>query len=217
MDQVLSQNDQWSSQTFVCYGWVHLPANPFLPQARPTGLFGLAHPHASILTSVGRCVPSLGPTPSLVLERWREGIFTPSVWAPPPATIQGNAGDALDSRCILRLPCCPPYWLWPGICSAFTTSVNASLQLGLTTAFTGGGAPLTVPTRVPTTSGLGSHMAEMPGSWMVLCSNQLSLSLWDDGLCSQRGPPPPCSLAQSVRHQAPGSLRTIRGGQWLIH
>ena len=41
---------------------------PSFPQARPTGFFGLAHPHASILTSVGRCVPSPGPTPSLVLE-----------------------------------------------------------------------------------------------------------------------------------------------------
>ena len=37
-DLVLSQNDYSTSQTFVHFGWDHLPTNPFLPQATLTGV-----------------------------------------------------------------------------------------------------------------------------------------------------------------------------------
>ena len=65
---VLSQNDQSTSQNFVCFGWVHLPANPFFPQARLTGLSGTAPPPAPFWLLLEMYLPSPGPTHSLGLK-----------------------------------------------------------------------------------------------------------------------------------------------------
>ena len=52
MDQVLSQNDQSTSQTFTHIRLVYLSSNPSFSQARLTGLFHLASLPATILTSM---------------------------------------------------------------------------------------------------------------------------------------------------------------------
>ena len=72
MDQVLSQNNQSTSQTFVHFEWVYLPTNPFFPQVRLTGLFGPEPPPAPFWLLWNVCLSSPGPTPNLV---WGEGLF----------------------------------------------------------------------------------------------------------------------------------------------
>ena len=71
-DQVLSQSDQSTSQTFARSGGVHLPAGPFFLQARLTVPFGLAPPPVPFWLL---CLPSPGSTLRLI----REGMaFSPS-------------------------------------------------------------------------------------------------------------------------------------------
>ena len=62
MDKVSSQNDQSVSQTFACFKWVHLPTNPYCPQARRTGLIG---PEPSLhhfdFCGICACLPLVPP------------------------------------------------------------------------------------------------------------------------------------------------------------
>ena len=61
MNQVLSQNKQSTSQAFAGFGLIYLPTNPFFPQARLTGLFGLAPFPALFSLLLLRCLLFLAP------------------------------------------------------------------------------------------------------------------------------------------------------------
>ena len=55
-------NDQSTSQTFMCFGWVYLPTNPFFPQARLTVRFGPAPPlHNFDFYGPCACLPLVTP------------------------------------------------------------------------------------------------------------------------------------------------------------
>ena len=66
-DQELSQNNWSTSQTFACFGCVHLSTNTFFPQAPLTGPFHL--PLVPFWHLWCMFLPSPGPTPDLVVER----------------------------------------------------------------------------------------------------------------------------------------------------
>lgn len=59
MDQVLSQNDQWTFQIFLWFGGVRLTTSTFFLQDRLTGLLGLAPPPVWFWLLPHLCLPSL--------------------------------------------------------------------------------------------------------------------------------------------------------------
>ena len=104
MNHVLSQNGQSTSQAFVCFWWVHLPANSFFPQARLTGIIGLAPP-PTLFDFYSACA-RFSLVPALICaDSWGRGFYFPfnfhvsfshaqSKNLPPPAAMMANGGDS---------------------------------------------------------------------------------------------------------------------------
>lgn len=77
MDQMLSQKDQSTSQTFrYASAWVHVSTNHFFPQAQLTGLYGPAPPLSPFWLPLRRCLPSSGVR-SLLLPGQQAGLYFP--------------------------------------------------------------------------------------------------------------------------------------------
>ena len=87
----------------------HLPTNPFLPQATPTGLFGSAPPPALFWLLWTMFLPFPDPTPSFVRVgkgffpvQWSCRLFVHSVREPFPAAIvaEGTVSLTLWTDCL---------------------------------------------------------------------------------------------------------------------
>ena len=108
---MVSPHDQSTSQTFVCFGWDHLPTNTFFPQATLTDHFG-PEPPLHHFDFCGACA---------CLLIWEGGVgksFSLSSYLPralsidissfrcaqcknlPPAIILANGGDSPELQTV---------------------------------------------------------------------------------------------------------------------
>lgn len=117
-DQVVSQNDQLSTRTFMCFLWVHPQPIHSFPRL-DCQAFWTSTPtprHHSDLYCVCACLPLVQPpiwyqkqvVGCLPLSNYLAKLAHAQCKTPPPVTVMANGGDFCANLWTSHLPCPNP-------------------------------------------------------------------------------------------------------------